>query len=250
MAPTGRNRQPTNRNDYKNGANEPAFIDFASPPLHHRPKLFCCPVAESNEFHLPRSFVNPGRHLMNQQLRSFLECADDDHLTFSKCEVSHIVEVTTRVIYFAAVSHGMQLHQQWNHSGGSQLRARPADTITPPLDEGEENEMVLDDDQELTYSTYQSMSTRYFITQNSSNVWQIPPHSRQYRDTRPDPNQGPGGVEKYMEIPPFKTVPYTSESTSGGSSGGGNAARPWIPSCSILMWCNQHNNFYEVHVLS
>ncbi|KAI1622691.1 hypothetical protein EDD37DRAFT_485046 [Exophiala viscosa] len=251
MAPTSRNRQPANRGDYRYGLNEQPIVDFANPPLNHRPKLFCCPVAESNASHLPRSFVNPGRHLMNQQLRSFLECADDSQYTFSKCEVSHIVEVTTRAIHNnpAAASHSMHIQQQWNQSS-SPLRPYPVDTITPPFDSSYENEMVLDDEHELTYSTYQSMSTRYFIAQNSSNAWQIPPHSRQYRDNRPDPNQGRGGVDKYMEIPPFKSMPYTSESSGGGSSGGGNAARPWIPSCSMLMWCNQHNNFYEVHVLS
>ncbi|KIX01440.1 uncharacterized protein Z518_09166 [Rhinocladiella mackenziei CBS 650.93] len=230
---------------------------FAAPPLACRPKLFCCPVAERNPAHLPRCFVNPGRHLMNNQLRSFLECADDAEYTFPKCEVSHIVEVTTRVLHndMFSPSHGRLKQQQWNIPT-SILPGDPMTTTTPPLDhdDDEGNGMALDEEVSqcsmILYSTYQSMSTRYFITQNSNNVWQAPPHSRHYRETHPEPNQIKTGIERYMEIPPFKTMPYTSESTSGSSNGGIGGARPWIPSCSILLWCTKHNNFYEVHVLS
>lgn len=258
---------------------------FADPPLSCRPKLFCCAVGESSKDHLPRSFVNPGRHLMNQQLKTFLECADDDTYTFHKCDVSHIVEVTTRVLcnhndQVAATSTlpcGNGIHQapppyplpeQWNreetlphpsfllllhHLHNNDNDKPKLDNITPPLDsvEEEDRKMIMDMDHHreetfVPYSTHQSMSTRFFITHNSSNSWQVPPHSRQYRDNHPDPNNGRIGVEKYMEIPPLKTMPYTSESVSG--NGGG--AREWIPSCSILMWCNKHNTFYEVHILS
>ncbi len=243
MAHAGRNRQAVNRDTEKCYRRD--RVPFAGPPLSHRPKLFCCPVAETREDHLPRCFVNPGRHLMNQQLKTFLESADDEEYTFSKCEVSHMVEVTARALCNNALpsSHSMQPQEQWNVFSGP-VRNPPVDNTTPPL-EGEDSNMAMDQ-QELPYSTYQSMSTRYFITQNSSHTWQIPPHSRQYRDNHPDPNHGRIGLERYMEIPPFKTMPYTSESISGGGTG----AREWIPSCSILMWCILHNTFYEVHVLS
>src|ERR1700743_1455883 len=95
---------------------------FASPPLAVRPPLFCCPVAENNPAHLPRSFVNPGRHVMNKQLRSFLDCADDAELTLPRCEVSHMIEVTTRFLH-TPPSHGPPTEQQWN------LSAKPNDNL-------------------------------------------------------------------------------------------------------------------------
>ncbi|KAK5553066.1 hypothetical protein LTR46_008779 [Exophiala xenobiotica] len=245
MAHAGRNRQAVSGRDTQKCYRKDR-VPFADAPLSHRPKLFCCPVAETREDHLPRCFVNPGRHLMNQQLKTFLESADDEEYTFSKCEVSHMVEVTARALCNNAPppsSHSMQPQEQWNVFSGP-VRNPPVDNIKTPLD-SEDSNMALDQEA-LPYSTYQSMSTRYFITQNSSHTWQIPPHSRQYRDNHPDPNNGRIGLERYMEIPPFRTIPYTSESTSGGGTG----AREWIPSCSILMWCTRHNTFYEVHVLS
>ncbi|KAL6243197.1 hypothetical protein RBB50_009748 [Rhinocladiella similis] len=245
MARSGRDYQSLDNDGHKYYRRDQSFSGFADPPLSCRSKLFCCPVAESSKDHLPRSFVNPGRHLMNQQLKTFLECADDEYYTFHKCEVSHIVEVTTRALCndLVTLPQGIQAQEQWNRDH-TPLRKSKADNITPPL-EVEDSKMLIDQEA-VPYSTYQSMSTRYFITQNSSNSWQVPPHSRQYRDSHPDPNNGRTGVEKYMEIPPLRTMPYTSESASG--NGGG--AREWIPSCSILMWCNKHDTFYEVHVLS
>lgn len=193
---------------------------------------------------------------MNLQLRSFLECADNDEHTFSKCEVSHIVEVTTRAIHHDILTapRRTEAQLQWNMPSGV-ARSRPPVGHTPPREEGEGAKMTVGEDEfwdgDNHHSTYQSMSTRYFITHNSSNAWQTPPHSRQYRDTHSDANQGKSSVEKYMEIPPFRTMPYTSESAAASSSGGtGGGSRPWNPSCSILIWCNEHNNFYEVHVLS
>jgi len=249
MAPSGRDYKFLDKDgdDYYHHQHrrDQPYSRFANPPLTCRPKLFCCPVAESSQHHLPRSFVNPGRHLMNQQLRTFLECADDDDYTFHKCEVSHMVEVTTRALCndLATLPPGVQAQEQWNRLA-SPLCKSAVDNITPPL-ECEDSKMSIDQET-VPYSTYQSMSTRCFITQNSSNSWQVPPHSRQYRDNHPDPNNGRIGAEKYIEVPPLRTVPYTSESASG--NGGG--AREWIPSCSILMWCNKHNTFYEVHILS
>lgn len=194
---------------------------------------------------------------MNSQLREFFECADDAEHVFSKSEVSHMVEVTTRAIQnpLPSVSH----LEQWNIQQDMNL-GHSVNTATPPLEQDvEEHQMMLDEHDdceesngpEIPYSTYQSLNTRYFIPINSSNAWQAPPHSRQYREAHADLNQGRGGIEKYMEIPPFKTMPFTMEWSSGGSSGsGGVAARTWVPACSLLMWCNTHNNFYEVHVLS
>ncbi|KIW97636.1 uncharacterized protein Z519_01220 [Cladophialophora bantiana CBS 173.52] len=249
MAPSGVIWPPPNDSAYKNHSNgNCSRTAFAIPPLSSRPPLFCCPVAESNPAHLPRSFVNPGRHLMNLQLRSFLECADDADYSFPKCEVSHIVEVTTRALHNDTLpSHGRPAEQQWNVPG--ELNNTSLKSCTPPLEESEESKMALDEEElgsaEIPYSTYASMSTRYFITQNSYKAWQIPPHSRSYRETHPEPNPSRASIERYMEIPPFKTMPYTSEGISGGAG-----ARPWMPSCSILMWCTKHNKFYEVHVLS
>ncbi|KIY03600.1 uncharacterized protein Z520_00291 [Fonsecaea multimorphosa CBS 102226] len=232
--------------NYPNGNHR--RLRFALPPLISRPPLFCCPVAESNPTHLPRSFVNPGRHLMNSQLRKFLECADDAEHTFEKCDVSHIIEVTTRALHNNALpSHGWPAEQQWN------LRSGPSNTsltsFTPPLEETEATKMAVDDEElsgaEIPYSTYQSMSTRYFISQSSDKTWQTPPNSRNYQSNNPKPNPSKTGPERYMEIPPFKTLPYTSEGSAGGAG-----ARPWMPSCSVLMWCTKHDQFYEVHVLS
>jgi len=261
MAPAGGEWPPLSRDysrdspkNHRNGHGYPR-PEFAAPPFQCRPKLFCCPVAESNPAHLPRSFVNPGRHLMNLQLRSFLECADDAEHTLSKCEVSHIVEVTTRALHneMSAPAYHGRTQEQWNVST-SMPCAYPLARNTPPREEDEDRKMTLDEMEmpraEIPMSTYQSRSTRYFITQNSHNVWQIPPHSRQYRETHHDSHQGRTGSEKYMEIPPFKTTPYTSECTSGAAASGAATARPWTPSCSVLMWCTRHSNFYEVHVLS
>lgn len=227
---------------------------FAHPPLMTRPLLFCCPVAESNPEHLPRSFVNPGRHLMNTQLRTFLECADDPTRTFDRCEVSHMVEVTTRLINNPTprpLGRGEQL-QQWNVPGTSSQSA-----YTPPLDEADQSGMAIDKDgaggTEIPFSSYHSMSTRAFITHPANPTWQQPPHSRTYREQHADHDHGrmrqpKNGREKYMEIPPFKSTPYTSEGTQGSSVT--MHTRSWMPSCSIVMWCTVHNNFYEVHVLS
>ncbi|KAK5050023.1 hypothetical protein LTR84_004143 [Exophiala bonariae] len=226
---------------------------FADPPFSCRASLFCCPVAESNPSHLPRTFVNPGRHLMNLQLRSFLECADHPDHTIPKCDVSHIVEVTTRLLQngLTHLNDGQGNQEQWNVRAAVGCKEHVA-FKTPPLEEDESNGMVLDQDmqEDIPYSTYQSMSTRQFVTQNGSNTWQVPPHSRQYRDNHPDHSQGRSRVEKYMEIPPFKTIPYTSDGSSGNGASGLMSARPWIPSCSLLMWCTRHNMFYEIHVLS
>ncbi|EXJ88628.1 hypothetical protein A1O1_05558 [Capronia coronata CBS 617.96] len=252
MAPRGGGWIPSTRDSHKgqrngNGNGYP-WETFAAPPFSCRSKLFCCSVAESNPAHLPRSFVNPGRHLMNLQLRTFLECADNAEHTFSKCEVSHIVEVTARALHNPAIPTRLAVQEQWNIPSAI-ASGFTVDTNTPPLEEDEQDGMMVDhgepESSELPFSTYQSMSTRYFVTQNSSNAWQAPPHSRQYRETHAEATQGRPGNEKYMEIPPFKTLPYTSESNSAGAG-----ARTWIPSCSMLMWCNQHNTFYEVHVLS
>jgi hypothetical protein len=232
--------------------------NFRLPPFARRPKLFCCAVAESNPAHLPRSFVNPGRHLMNSQLQSFLECADDENYTLAKCEVSHLVEVTTRALENQVINPaaGRQREEQWNRSG-HRPPVQGNDRRTPPGEGGKDFNMLLDEDetsyQGVPYSTYRSTATRSFVTQNSTQAWQNPPHSRSYRDPHPDPSsQGnKAGVEQYMEIPPFKTMPYTSDSHAGGSGGGGGVgARQWIPSCSVLMWCVSHSNFYEVHVFS
>lgn len=251
MAPRGGTRPISDRDVYKGqrhgNGNGNSWETFAIPPLSCRPKLFCCSVAESNPAHLPRTFVNPGRHLMNLQLRAFLECADDAEYTFSKCEVSHIVEVTTRALHNPFMLSRRVAQEQWNVPPGMPS-GFSLSTNTPPL-EDDGNGMVVDNEEaergEVPYSTYQSMSTRYFITQSSNNAWQIPPHSRQYRETHGDSAPGRSAHEKYMEIPPFKTLPYTSESGSGGAG-----ARTWVPSCSMLMWCSRHNTFYEVHVLS
>ncbi len=251
MASGGGEWPPFDREYFSNPRSGPPRLDFAAPPFQCRPKLFCCPVAESNPAHLPRSFVNPGRHLMNLQLRAFLECADDADHTLYKCEVSHIVEVTTRAIHndLSSSTYDGRTQEQWNVPS-RMPRTHSLTSYTPPRDE-EESKMNLDPEEmqraEITMSTYQSRSTRYFITQNSHNFWRTPPHSRQYRETHQDINQGRTGTERYIEIPPFNTTPYTSECTSGAASG---AARPWTPSCSVLMWCNRHCNFYEVHVLS
>lgn len=240
---------------YERTGNGYSWDNFAPPPLTCRPKLFCCAVAESNPAHLPRTFVNPGRHLMNLQLRTFLECADNPDHSFPKCEVSHVVEVTTRVLQGPSVpSHGDPVPEQWN-VGPRVTSGYSMSANTPPLDEEEKNTMICDDEElesresEVPYSTYQSMATRHFVTQNSNNAWQIPPHSRQYREAHGDASHGRAGVERYIEIPPFKTLPYTSEGTAGGASSGAGT-RTWVPSCSLLMWCGQHNTFYEVHVLS
>ncbi|EXJ78052.1 hypothetical protein A1O3_09213 [Capronia epimyces CBS 606.96] len=252
MAPRGGTRLASGRDVHKSQRNGNSWESFAAPPLARRPKLFCCSVAESNPDHLPRSFVNPGRHLMNLQLRTFLECADNAEYTFSKCEVSHIVEVTTRALHNPSVlsSHD-PFQEQWNVPSGMPFGLSMS-TNTPPLEEDEDSGMIVDEEaanSEIPYSTYQSLLTRHFVTQNSNNAWQIPPHSRQYRETHGELAQGRAGSERYIEIAPFKTLPYTSESSSGGSSGGAGA-RTWVPSCSMLMWCTQHNTFYEVHVLS
>lgn len=245
-------KAPSSRDDYEHLRSDDPRAPFADPPFTCRPQLFCCPVAESNPSHLPRSFVNPGRHLMNLQLRSFLECADLADCSIPKCDVSHIIEVTTRVIQNCP-PHGTDdqgEQEQWNVQAEQHGKEDVAFT-TPPLEEDERNGMMLDRDmqEELPYSTYQSMSTRHFITQNGSNSWQVPPHSRQYRDAHPDHYQRRSRHERYMEIPPFRTMPYTSDGSSAHGSGP-MSARPWIPSCSLLMWCTRHNNFYEVHVLS
>jgi len=229
-----------------------SYTNFAPPPLASRPLLFCCPVAESDPNHLPRSFVNPGRHLMNTQLRSFLECADDDRYTFAKCDVSHMIEVTTRALHNNTdASQIGVLEQQWNIP--LRTHNHSFNAYTPPLEETDQYEMAIDGGNysrpAIPYSTYQSMSSRCFITQNSNDAWQIPPHSRAFREIHPEPRQGKTGRERYMEIPPFRTMPYTSESIPGGNAGAAGA-RPWMPSCSIVMWCTIHNNFYEVHVLS
>ena len=221
---------------------------FKQPPFSDRPRLFCCPVAESNVGHLPRSFINPGRHLMNLQLRSFLECADDPAYTIPRCDVSHIIEVTTRSIHNSsgseAESAGRQ--EQWNVSHDCQT-SHSHNWLTPPSEPGDKMDRGFEED--IPYSTYHSMSTRCFVTQNSSNSWQAPPHSRQYRDAHTETSQGRVGTERYIEIPPFRTMPYTSDGSSGHSTGG-SSARPWMPSCTIVMWCTQHQNYYEVHVMS
>lgn len=249
---TNNNRALTGRDDHEIPRHANHRFFFADPPFACRPKLFCCPVAESNPSHLPRSFVNPGRHLMNIQLRSFLECADNPDHSISKCDVSHIVEVTTRVLQNCSTSRSDdQVNQeQWNVRSSVGYEEHVA-IKTPPLEDDERNGMVLDQDiqEDIPYSTYQSMSTRHFITQNGSNAWQIPPHSRHYRDSHPEPYQSRSRNERYMEIPPFKTMPYTSDSASANNPGA-MSARSWIPSCSLLMWCTRHNMFYEVHVLS
>lgn len=243
--------------DQENLHNGNHRLSFPEPPFTCRPKLFCCPVAESNPSHLPRSFVNPGRHLMNHQLRSFLECADDPNLSISKCDVSHIVEVTTRVLHNppAGQSDSQVPQEQWNVRASVGYEEHHA-IKTPPLEEeeeGEEGECIVMRDQDMQedipYSTYQAMSTRHFITQSSNNAWQIPPHSRQYRDSHPEPYHNRTRNERYMEIPPFKSMPYTSDGSSSNNSGA-MSARQWIPSCSMLMWCTRHNMFYEIHVLS
>ncbi|OAP63223.1 hypothetical protein AYL99_02450 [Fonsecaea erecta] len=249
MAPSEAMRPPSNGNTYRINPNgNRSRVTFALPPLISRPPLFCCPVAESNSAHLPRSFVNPGRHLMNLQLRTFLECADDAEYAFAKCDVSHIIEVTTRALHNNPLpTRGRPTGQQWNVRSGPPITSLTS--YTAPLEDTDESRMAIDVEElsgaEIPYSTYQSMSTRYFISQNSDKTWQIPPHSRSYRETHPEPNTNKAGVERYMEIPPFKTMPYTSEGISGGAG-----ARPWMPACSVLMWCTKHNKFYEVHVLS
>ena len=207
---------------------------FAPPPFTSRPALFCCPAAESDPAHLPRSFVNPGRHLMNTQLRSFLECADDAQYTIAKCDVSHMIEVTTRALHNSPpLSQGPTTAQQWNVP--AKLHNNNLSAYTPPLEETDHRKMAVHEEDfvnaELPYSTYQSMSTRYFITQNSNDAWQTPPHSRAFRETHPESRPGRVGRERYMEIPPFKTLPFTSESMPGGNSGAAGA-RPWMPSCS------------------
>ncbi|ETI25761.1 hypothetical protein G647_02535 [Cladophialophora carrionii CBS 160.54] len=221
---------------------------FAAPPLPARPVLFCCPVAENNPAHLPRSFVNPGRHVMNKQLRSFLDCADDAELTLPKCEVSHMIEVTTRALHTPPVI-GRPIEQQWNLP--AKHDDKPLNNYTPPL-EGDSNMSVDGDDcseTEIPRSTWQSMSTRYFITQPSNDEWQLPPNSKAYREHHPEPRPTRAVQERYMEIPPFHNWPFTSESIPGGNSGPAGA-RPWMPACSIVMWCPKHNNFYEVHAMS
>lgn len=248
MTPVGNKWQSVRPDcDYRHISNSQPV--FEAPPLTRRPRLFCCPVAESNPEHLPRSFVNPGRHLMNLQLRSFLECADDSTHTIPRCDVSHIVEVTTRVLNndLASIFASNGEIEQWNASNTRQ--AYPL--TTPLLNTDDKSCMMMDRDahDDIPYSTYQCMSTRYFITQNSNNAWQAPPHSRQYRESHGDPCHGRAGRERYMEIPPFKTMPYTSDGSSA-NGGGGTSARAWIPSCSVSMWCPQHHNYYEVHVLS
>lgn len=254
-ATTTNDRAQAGREDQNNFRKANNHLLFPDPPLTCRPKLFCCPVAESNPAHLPRSFVNPGRHLMNLQLRSFLECADEPKLSLPKCDVSHIVEVTARVLQNpSAVRSNNQVEQeQWNVQAivGN---GDPFAIKTPPLEEEEEEGecTVMRDEamqEDIPYSTYQAMSSRHFITQSSNNIWQIPPHSRQYRDSHPESHHTRNRMERYMEIPPFKTMPYTSDGSASTNSGT-VTSRPWIPSCSMLMWCTRHNMFYEVHVLS
>lgn len=252
MSKSTNSRGLTGKDDHNHFLNENQRATFADPPFTCRPNLFCCPVAESNPSHLPRSFVNPGRHLMNLQLRSFLECADHPDHTIPKCDVSHIVEVTTRLLqnWSTRSNDDQGSQEQWNVRPDV---GRKEDVAfkTPPLEEDEKNGMALDQDMQddIPYSTYQSMSTRQFIPQNSSNTWQVPPHSRQYRDHHPDHSQSRNRMERYVEIPPFKATPYTSDGSSANGSGA-TSARPWIPSCSLLMWCTRHNMFYEIHVLS
>lgn len=221
---------------------------FQLPPFSDRPRLFCCPVAESNVGHLPRSFINPGRHLMNLQLRSFLECADEPSYTMPRCDVSHIIEVTSRTIHssLSLEADSPDRREQWNVSHHDPI-SHDHNWSTPPSDKGDNMDQNFEED--IPYSTYHSMSTRCFVTQNSNNGWQVPPHSRQYRDSHIETAQGRVGTERYIEIPPFRTMPYTSDGSSGHSTGG-LSARPWMPSCTIIMWCTQHQNYYEVHVLS
>ena len=133
----------------------------------------------------------------------------------------------------------------------AKLCDNPLSNYTPPLEV--DGDMSVDDDEfaaaELPRSTWQSMSTRYFITQPNSDDWQIPPNSKAYREHHPDLKPSKASCERYMEIPPFHNWPFTSENTPGGNSGPAGA-RPWMPACSIVMWCNTHNNFYEVHAMS
>ncbi|KEF54858.1 uncharacterized protein A1O9_09301 [Exophiala aquamarina CBS 119918] len=190
---------------------------------------------------------------MNLQLRSFLECADDPKLEIPKCDVSHIVEVTTRVLHnpSAGQSDSQLPQEQWNVRASMGYK-EPFAINTPPLEEEEGVCIAMHDQdmqEDIPYSTYQAMSTRHFTTQSSNKAWQIPPHSRQYRDSHPEPYHTRSRTERYMEIPPFKSMPYTSDGSSSMTSGA-MSARPWIPSCSMLMWCTRHNMFYEVHVLS
>ena len=253
MGPSRNTWHSPGRNSYNtHPSSSRAHDTFAPPPLAARPALFCCPVAENNPAHLPRSFVNPGRHQMNLQLQSFLNCADDANLMLERCEVSHMIEVTTRVLQTIPVaSQHRPVVEQWNIPTGLN---DAADTLTPPVEI--DCDMSGDGDistgTELPRTTYQSMSTRYFITQPSSSAWQMPPDSKAFRERHPQPRvfrNETDRQERYIEVPPFNTWPYTSEVVSAGHSGP-PGARPWTPSCSIVMWCNKHDNFYELHTIS
>ena len=223
------------------------------PPLAVRPALFCCPVSEKHPDHLPRSFVNPGRHLMNTQLRLFLSCADDAQISLPKCDISHMIEVTTSNL-LAPMTSPSKVVQQWNSHAKLDEKEMSRDNISSQVDA----DMSLDDCEgemrgpDIQRTTWHSLSTRYFIPQSSGDEWLQPPNSKSFREKHPEAKTDRPErerYERYMEIPPFHTRPYTSESVPGGHSGSASA-RPWMPSCSIVMWCNKHNQYYEVHTLS
>jgi hypothetical protein len=185
---------------------------------------------------------------MNTQLKGFLECADDPSVHLSKCEVSHMVEVTTRLIqqHFIPYCDQRPPASRWNVP----VNTSGTNSPTPPSESTHiQHEATGGHPTEQSYSTYQSMSTRYFVTQSSSEAWEAPPHSRAFRESHGDSKRTKLEREKYMEIPPFKTMPCTSDNAVNGNAGI-VGARAWVPSCSIILWCNRHNKFYEVHILS
>jgi hypothetical protein len=159
-----------------------------------------------------------------------------------------MVQVTTKIL----TPPTSQAHEQWNqpasvHSSGNNPITLQYDEDSRMGSEDNESEASVAPPR----TTWHSSSTRYFITQTSGNSWQQPPNSKSYRERHPAearPSR-PANDSRYIEVPPFVCPPYTTESVPGGNSGA-SGARPWHPTCSIVMWCTQHNTFYEVHILS
>jgi hypothetical protein len=212
------------------------------------PVLFCCSVAETDPSHLPRSFVSPGRHLRNTQLKGFLECADDLSVHLFKCDVSHMVEVTTRLIYQNVMPYGERRPPatQWKVPATTPGTNSP----TPPSEDPTTQHGATDEHPiKQAYTTYQSMSTRCFVIQSNNKTWQAPPHSRAFRESHGDSTRTKFERKKYMEITPFRTMPYASDNAVNGNVGVAGA-RAWVPSCSMILWCSRYNNLYEVHVFS